>query len=305
MGCENEESKVRTMERVGSPLSMILVQILSTGMFLLSKLVLDGGRFIFAILTYRCIVGALFVLPFALVMERKKWSEVNWIAGFWIFCNALTGITAAMALYYYGLRDTNATYGASFLNLVPVVTFLFAVLMRLERLGLDSRGGRIKILGTLLCLGGAMVLSMYFGLTFHIPSLHLGANGNKQITEAADHHTVRGTLFLVGSCISFSAWAIVQAKLLQVYPFKYCATMYTCIVASLQSLAFGWALNSKRSAWKLQWDLQLLLVLYSGALNTGAVFCLVSWVVAIKGPSYSAMFNALSLVLTTLLEAFS
>ncbi|KAG0458843.1 hypothetical protein HPP92_021971 [Vanilla planifolia] len=110
---------------------------------------------------------------------------------------------------------------------------------------------------------GAMVLSMYFGLTFHIPSLHLGANGNKQITEAADHHTARGTLFLVGSCISFSAWAIVQAKLLQVYPFKYCATMYTCIVASLQSLAFGWALNSKRSAWKLQWDLQLLLVLYS------------------------------------------
>ncbi|PKU81715.1 WAT1-related protein At1g43650-like isoform X1 [Dendrobium catenatum] len=302
VGAEERKGK-QILELLKDPLSMILVQVLTTGMFLLSKAVLNKGHSVFAILTYRCIVGALFVLPFALYIERGKWKELNWMVVFWIFLNALMGITGAMGFYYYGLCDTNATYAASFLNLVPVLTFLFAVVVRLERLGFDSRGGRIKILGTILCVGGAMVISMYNGATIHITSPKWETNTVKKGFDASSNHKVRGTLFLIASCLCFSTWVIVQAKLLQRYPFKYCATMYTCVAASLQSAVLGLILNASRSKWILRWNLELLLVVYSGALNTGAVFCLISWVVPRKGPSYATMFNALSLILTTILEA--
>lgn len=39
-------------------------------------------------------------------------------------------ITAAMGLYYYGLRDTTATYATNFLNLIPVVTFVISSMLR-------------------------------------------------------------------------------------------------------------------------------------------------------------------------------
>jgi len=35
-----------------------------------------------------------------------------------------------MVLYYYGIRDTSATYALNFLNLIPICTFLTAILCR-------------------------------------------------------------------------------------------------------------------------------------------------------------------------------
>ncbi|PKA54190.1 WAT1-related protein [Apostasia shenzhenica] len=171
------------------PLSMVVVQVLTTGMFLLSKAVLDNAACsIFAILSYRCVVGAIFVLPLALLVER---------------------ITTGMGFYYYGIQYTNATYSACFLNLVPIVTFIFAVLVRLERLGFDSKGGRFKIIGSIVCVGGAMVISLYNGFTLHVSSPHWETNGHGQ-SDPSSHSKLVGTLFLMCSCLCFSSWVIAQ-----------------------------------------------------------------------------------------------
>ncbi|PKA54193.1 WAT1-related protein [Apostasia shenzhenica] len=246
------------------PLSMVVVQVLTTGMFLLSKAVLDNAGSIFVILSYRCVVGALIVLPFVLLLERGKLKEVSCKAFIWIWVNALVGITAGIGFYYYGIQYTNATYSACFLNLVPIVTFIFAVLMRLERLGFDSKGGRIKIIGSIVCVGGAMVISLYNGVILHVSSPHWKTKGQDQ-SDRPSHSKLVGTLFLMCGCLCTSTWVTAQAKLFQIYPYKYSATMYTCGAASLQSLVLGLALDAKKSAWMLNWDLQLLLIVYSVA----------------------------------------
>lgn len=38
-------------------------------------------------------------------------------------------VTMALGLYYYGLRYTTATYASTFLNLVPIVTFVFSTVL--------------------------------------------------------------------------------------------------------------------------------------------------------------------------------
>uniref|UniRef100_A0A453JS30 WAT1-related protein n=2 Tax=Aegilops tauschii TaxID=37682 RepID=A0A453JS30_AEGTS len=55
--------------------------------------------------------------------------------------------------------------------------------------------------------------------------------------------------------------------------------------------------------WTLRWDLQLATVVYSGVFNTGVTFVLVSWAVERRGPIYPPMFNSLSLVATTAVDA--
>ncbi|KAF8379846.1 hypothetical protein HHK36_029295 [Tetracentron sinense] len=72
-------------------LSMILVQFFLTGMQLLSRIILKQGMFIFTLMTYRHVVAAVCVAPFAFFMERGMGKKVTWLALLWLFFNSLFG----------------------------------------------------------------------------------------------------------------------------------------------------------------------------------------------------------------------
>ncbi|XP_048226846.1 WAT1-related protein At5g64700 isoform X2 [Ricinus communis] len=249
--------------------SMLMVQVFATGVQLLAKVILNNGTFVFALMAYRHVVAALCVAPFALYFERGITEKLSWLAFFWLFLSALSGISLAMGLFYYGVRDTTATYAVNFLNLVPILTFVLSTITRIEKLGLRTPAGKIKILDI----------------------------------KASNYHWLRGSFLLIASCLSYAAWYILQVKLIKELPLKYWATMLTCIIAAIQSAVIGLCLDRSKVAWKLGWDLQLVTILYSGALGTAATFCLISWAVENQGPTYPSMFNPLTLIFVAILEA--
>ncbi|XWS48674.1 hypothetical protein CRYUN_Cryun13aG0096400 [Craigia yunnanensis] len=280
---------------------MLVVQVFATGQQLLSKVILSQGTFIFALMAYRHLVAALCVAPFAFFLERGNSKKLAWSTWFWLFINALTGITMAMGLFYYGLRDTTATYSTNFLNIIPIVTFVFSILFRMEKLGVGSRAGKIKTVGAILCVGGALTASLYKGKAFY-----LGHDNHIHTPAAIDvskSHGSHGTFMLVGSCLCYATWYILQVKLLKVFPSKYRATLITCIMASIQSAAIGLCLDRRKAAWRLEWNLQLVTIVYSGALSTAATFCLLTWSIAKRGPTYAPMFNPLALIFVAISEA--
>ncbi|XP_019460775.1 PREDICTED: WAT1-related protein At5g64700-like [Lupinus angustifolius] len=280
-------------------LSMLLVQLFATGMQLLSRVILVQGTFIFALIAYRHIVAALCVAPFALYFERGHAKKFTWSVCSWIFINALVGMTMALGLFYYGLRDTSATYSVNFLNLVPICTFLVSIICGMEKLGLQTWSGKAKAVGAILCVGGAIATSLYKGKDIYI------FHGYHTHTNVVAHKTymLGGTFFLVGSCLSYTAWFIIQVKLVKVFPFRYWGTMITCIMAAIQSTIIGLCLDSNQASWRLQWNLELITIVYSGALATAATFCLLSWAITIKGSTYPPMFNPLALIFVALSEA--
>ncbi|KAG8381615.1 hypothetical protein BUALT_Bualt06G0140000 [Buddleja alternifolia] len=282
------------------PLGMLVVQLIATGLQILSRVILSEGTFIFALLTYRHIVAAFSVAPFALYFERGVIKKLSFAAFFWLFMVALTGILMAMGLFYYGLRDTTATYATNFLNLIPVITFLFSTLLRIEKLRLHTRAGKIKTLGAILCLGGALVITLYKGKLFHLSHY---VHQEHIIIDKTKQNWTRGTLFLVGSCLSYGMWFILQVKLFKVFPYKYWATLLICIIASVQATIIGLCIDRKPKAWKLGWNLQLITIFYSGILATAATFTLISWAIAQRGPTYPSMFNPLALILIAMTEA--
>ncbi|KAM7504945.1 hypothetical protein LguiB_003849 [Lonicera macranthoides] len=284
-----EESKVAG--------GMLLVQLFATGMQLLSKVILNQGIFVFALITYRHILAAFCVAPFAFYFDRGNFKKLSWLAFFWLFITALTGISMAMGFYYFGLRDTTATYATNFLNLIPIVTFFFSTVLRIEKLRLGTKVGKIKMVGAILCLTGALTMSLYKGKSFHISSHQSTSHVNM---KKASINQTRGTLFLVTSILSYGFWFIVQVKLFKVFPYKYCATLLVCIIASLQQLAIGLCIDRSKKAWKLGWNLQLITIFYSGALATAATFCLISWAIAQRGPTYPSMFNPIALILVAI-----
>jgi len=52
------------------PAAMVLVQLIITGLILLSKVVISRGMFIFALHAYRSAFGTICILPFAVFYER-------------------------------------------------------------------------------------------------------------------------------------------------------------------------------------------------------------------------------------------
>ncbi|KAM0830822.1 hypothetical protein ACQ4PT_065957 [Festuca glaucescens] len=225
-------------------------------------------------------------------------------------------VLLAMGLYYCGLRATNAAYAVDFLNLIPVATFLIAVALRAERLSLACWPGRTKLLGAAAGVAGTMVVSLCKGTHLLLPHLRVShSHGAKPVTSVhGGQNMVVGTLFLVSSCVSYALWFVVQARVALVFPSRYWTTTLTCVAGSVQSAiaaavvvaltgtgAGSWGLTSE--AWRLRWDMQLATVVYSGVFNTGVTFVLVSWAVARRGPVYPPMFNSLSLVATTVVDA--
>ncbi|KAL3524490.1 hypothetical protein ACH5RR_017324 [Cinchona calisaya] len=159
----------------------------------------------------------------------------------------------------------------------------------------------MKTMGATLCLGGALVIALYKGKAFHIG--HHSAEQHSALKKAEPHNWTRGTIFLVCSCLSYGLWFISQAKLFKIYPHKLWATFYTCIIATVQLLAIGLCIDRSKTAWQLGWNLQLVTIFYSGALATAATFCLISWALTERGPTYPSMFNPLSLIFVAITEA--
>ncbi|XBI78732.1 hypothetical protein VPH35_088370 [Triticum aestivum] len=304
----------RRAERVALPAGMMLVQVLTVVTMLLSKVALNSGMHPLVLLVYRNLVAAAFVAPLAVVFEREMWKKVNPRVLGWISLNATFGVLLAMGLYYCGLRVTSAAYAVNFLNLIPVATFIIAVALRAERLSLAAWASRMKLLGAVVGVAGTMVVSLCKGTHLLLPHLRQSFHANNP--HVASPHGGRdmaiGTLFLCGSCVSYALWFVVQAKVAKVFPSRYWATVLTCAAGSIQSVVaaavavvlapagngHGWA-----STWTLRWDLQLATVVYSGVFNTGVTFVLVSWAVERRGPVYPPMFNSLSLVATTAVDA--
>lgn len=55
----------------GPAICMVLIEVFTTGQMLLTKVVVDAGLFVFALLTYRFFVGTVLVVPLAIIFERS------------------------------------------------------------------------------------------------------------------------------------------------------------------------------------------------------------------------------------------
>ncbi|KAJ3684467.1 hypothetical protein LUZ61_013631 [Rhynchospora tenuis] len=91
------------------------------------------------------------------------------------------------------------------------------------------------------------------------------------------------------------------SKVLKEYPYKCWSSMMTCLFGGIQTGLVGIIMKRDKKTWQLGWDLQLFTILYTGAFATAGKYILNSYAVQKRGPSYPPMFNALSVVFTTIL----
>ncbi|KAL6345913.1 hypothetical protein AAG906_025193 [Vitis piasezkii] len=264
---------------------MVVAQLASGGVQILYKLAINDGMNTRVLIAYRYIFATAFISSLAFILERKSRPRLTWMIALQGFLCGLFGGALGQNLYVESMVLTSPTFSAAMANLIPAVTFIFAIFLGLEKLAIRTWAGKAKVTGTLLGIGGAMVLTFYRG-----PQINIWSTKVHLITPGMDNR-VLGSLLAVASCFSYATWYIIQAKMGERYPFDYSSTALMCASAS------NW------SAWKLGWNIRLLTVAYTGYLSSGFMVVLANWCVRKRGPLFVSIFNPLLLVFVAILDS--
>lgn len=284
-------------------LAMISVQFGFAGMNIISKVALSQGMSHFVLVVYRHVVATLVLVPFAYVLEKKSRPALTFRVFCEIFFSALFGLTLNQNFYYAALRYTSATFACALSNMLPAVTFLMAIPFGLERVGIRSLAGQAKVLGTIICVGGAMVMTLYKGIPLKLWPSPFHLNEGKGKSGSDSENLTTGSMLVVASCISWSAWFIIQGKMSQRYSAKYTSTALMCFLATIQSAVVTLIFERNHpSVWALGWDIKLLTSVYSGVVASGMAFCIMTWCIRRKGPLFVTMFNPLLLIIVAVMS---
>ncbi|WCJ29865.1 nodulin MtN21 /EamA-like transporter family protein [Euphorbia peplus] len=284
---------------------MILAQIILAGMNIFYKLAVNDGMSMRVLIAYRWMFASVFTIMLALVFESKNRPKFSWKVVVFSFLSALFGGFIMQNLMAESLVLTSATYAAAMLNLVPGLTLIFSVIMRIEKLRLKTRVGKAKVIGILIGIGGTIVITFYNGVEIKIWSTNI--NLLKQNDEmkkghpsTSANHQVLGCFVAFCCSVFFALWLIVQGKLSKIYPRHYTMTALMSLMSSVQCTIFALCIDRDGKEWKLGWNIRLLTVFYGGIMTSGFMVIFMAICTTMRGPVFTSSFNPLSLLLTAI-----
>ncbi|CAN1165535.1 WAT1-related protein At4g28040 [Linum perenne] len=148
-------------------LIMVALQFAYAGQALFSKAIFIGGTGITptVFVLYRQAIATLLIAPLSFISTRKDPTRVSLtLKSFsWIFAASLIGVTANMNAYFEGINLASSTAATAISNLIPALTFLIAAILGMEKINSRSIRSGAKIVGTIICVVGAMAIAFQEG----------------------------------------------------------------------------------------------------------------------------------------------
>ncbi|XP_037441466.1 WAT1-related protein At4g30420-like [Triticum dicoccoides] len=288
--------------------AMVVVQCIYAAMALWAKAMFSRGMSPMVFVVYRQAIATLVLVPITLLANRKRLKEILCIGttGFaLVFLASLVGATANQYMYYQGIYLGSSSMATAMTNLIPAITFVLATSVGLESVEIRKPRSVAKIFGTAVCVGGAMVMTFLKGPNLLHDSLGVDDAGldlqDLLLNSPASRKWVTGALFLVGSSSCWSLWLIIQVPICKSYVDPLTLSAWMCFLSTAQMALLNSFVLPDLDAWKINSLFEVMGCIFAGAVGSGVTFYLQSWCITVRGPLYSAMFNPLCTVVTTVL----
>ncbi|GFP94636.1 wat1-related protein at3g18200 [Phtheirospermum japonicum] len=283
-------------------ISMLILQLCYAGFHIVSRVALNIGVSKVVYPVYRNIIALLLLGPFAYFIEKKDRPPLTLSLLAQFFLLALVGITANQGFYILGLYYASPTFASAMQNSVPAITFIMASALRLyrtytlESVNIKRIDGVAKVLGTLASVGGATIITLYKGP----PILNQSGNSfEESATQSATkvQNWTWGCIFLLGHCLSWAGWMVLQAPIVKKYPAKLSLTSFTFFFGLIQFLAIAAFVERDPKHWQIQSGEEIFTILYAGVISSGLVISLQTWCIQKGGPVFVASFQPVQTVL--------
>ncbi|XP_060198047.1 WAT1-related protein At4g08300-like [Lycium barbarum] len=290
------------LNKVKPYLAMLSLQFGYAGMYIVTMMCFKRGMSHWILVVYRHVFATIAVLPFAIVLERKIRPKMTLRVFIKIVALGFLEPVIDQNLYYLGLKSTTATYASAFVNLLPAVTFLLAVIFRIEKVNLKKKSSMAKVIGTIITVGGAMVMTIYKGPMFNLVARSHGV-GHHEVAAATPVNWVAGTIELIACIVGWSGFFIVQSMTLKEYPAELSLAAWVCVMGIVEGGIVALIMERDWNAWVIGFDSRLLAAAYSGIVCSGIAYYVQSVVNKVKGPVFVTAFSPLSMVITSILAA--
>ncbi|XP_058004078.1 WAT1-related protein At5g07050 [Hevea brasiliensis] len=263
------------LEKMKPYLLSIFVAFCQAGFNIISKVYLDKGMNVYVLVAYGFAIGAVTTAVLASLFER--------------------------ILFYIGLEHTSSAFAAAMNNLTPLMTFILAILCRMEKLDISKLSGLAKLGGTIVGLGGATLMTLYKGITVlsvHNPYTHQQKSASKIFQ---DKKLVIGSLVLLIQTITAAALIILQTTTVRNYPAPMTLTSLISLVGTLLSTTLAAIIDHKASSWRLSWDNTLVAPIYNGIVIFGITIFVQTRVIQMRGPVFTSAFRPLTTVIVAIM----
>ncbi|XP_071704707.1 WAT1-related protein At5g40230-like [Rutidosis leptorrhynchoides] len=275
-------------------IGMVAAQVIQVLHMMVSKSAIADGMSNYSFIFYINLLASLILFPLSRIFnrspDRPKLSFIV-VCGFFIL--GLLGFFAQV-FGFSGISYSSATLATTLLNLTPGFTFLLAILCRKETININSFSTRVKFIGTVVTISGAIIITLYKGLPILSPPLKSEISKHLQPSN-----WVLGGIFLFITCVFSSVYVILQAFVLKKYPALMIVIFIYCFMCSVLSGATSLIVKDDLSSFSLQPKKRMLYVLYSGIFGSAFHVTVLSWCVQRKGPLFVAMFQPVGIVIST------
>ncbi|XP_010428315.1 PREDICTED: WAT1-related protein At4g01440-like [Camelina sativa] len=268
----------------------------------LVKKVLDGGVNHMVIATYRLAISTLFLAPYAFFWERRTRPKLTLNILVQLFFSALVGASLTQYFFLLGLSYTSATLACAFISMTPAITFVMALIFRVENLNMKSKAVMGMVMGTLICVGGALLLTTYKGVP-------LTKNGKLETHQLMNNKPAMkpenwlvGCLLLFAGSSCFGSWMLIQSKVNEKYPCQYSSTVVLSFFGTIQCALLSLIKSRDIGAWILTDKLDIITVVYAGAVAQGICTVGTSWCIRKRGPIFTSVFTPVGLIFATLFD---
>ncbi|XP_039063596.1 WAT1-related protein At3g28050-like [Hibiscus syriacus] len=208
---------------------------------------------------------------------------------------ALIGISCQIT-GYTGLIYSSPTLSSVMANLMPAFTFILAIFFRMEELVWSRSSSKAKVMGTIISITGALVVTLYKGppifkaskpsMSFHQPLNSFGVDSNWVI----------GGAFFTAQFTLIPLWFVVLTQIMEEYPAELTVIFFYNFCVCFMALVVALVVERNASAWRTWSDIALASVVCWGIFSSCMNNTVHSWALRLKGPVYVAMFKPFSTV---------
>ncbi|KAK9196950.1 hypothetical protein WN943_005083 [Citrus x changshan-huyou] len=131
-----------------------------------------------------------------------------------LFVLGLLGPVIDQNFYYAGIKFTSPTFSCAMSNMLPAMTFVMAVLCRMEKVDIKKIRCQAKIVGAIVTVAGAMLMTLYTGNVINLVwSQHIHGHTSSPVpaaTTSSDKDWLKGSTLLILATLAWASFFILQ-----------------------------------------------------------------------------------------------
>ncbi|KAJ8758986.1 hypothetical protein K2173_003224 [Erythroxylum novogranatense] len=274
---------------------MILLEFFEVGMNTVNKVAMNRGLSRFVLVVYSNFLAIILLLSSTFIFYRKRTTPtLTWCVIWRILILGILSCSGQFATYV-GIGYSTPTLASAMTDLTPAFTFIFSIVLRMEKFDLRTKSSQAKSIGTVALITGGLIVTLYKGLPL------TGLSSSSQILEdqllLPMSSWVLGGVFLALHSLILALIFNVQIWIIRDYPAELIVTLICCVVVAIISAIVCLFAERNSNAWRIGPDIKLIAIGYSGVF-AGAIRSVAHlWACHKRGPIYASMFKPLGMVI--------